>query len=115
MCARGMETSLRKQRQTVTGNLAPSKTKRLKGNAQERFHGEVLENIFERDQLFKKLERSQLYAKKKLCGKARNATKFFYQNSENNLKINQKKILANHRFGEKILTSGLPNNFAYSN
>ena len=45
---------------SVTDKLAPFKTKRVKGNSQEWFDGEVLESIALQDKLFKKFKRSKL-------------------------------------------------------
>ena len=52
--------------------LARFKTKRVKGNSQEWFGGEVLESIALRDKLFKKFKRSKLNVDKEIYNKARN-------------------------------------------
>ena len=57
---------------TATAKLAPFKTKRVKGNSQEWFDGEVLESIALRDKLFKKFKRSKLNVDKEIYNKARN-------------------------------------------
>ena len=57
---------------SVIDKLAPSKTKRIKGNSQEWFDGEVLESIALRDKLFKKFKRSKLNVDKEIYNKARN-------------------------------------------
>ena len=57
---------------SVIDKLAPFKTKRVKGNSQEWFDGEVLESIALRDKLFKKFKRSKLNVDKKIHNKARN-------------------------------------------
>ena len=49
---------------SVIDKLAPFKTKRVKGNSQEWFDGEVLESIALRDKLFKKFKSSKLNAGK---------------------------------------------------
>ena len=56
----------------VIDKLAPFKTKRVKGNSQEWFDGEVLESIALRDKLFKKFKRSKLNVDKETYNKARN-------------------------------------------
>ena len=63
-----MKTSL----MSVIDKLAPFKTKRVKGNSQEWFDGEVLESIALRDKLFKKFKRSKLNVDKEIYNKARN-------------------------------------------
>ena len=57
---------------SVIDKLAPFKTKRVKGNSQEWFDGEVLESIALRDKLFKKFKRSKLNVDKEIYNKARN-------------------------------------------
>ena len=57
---------------SVIDKLAPFKTKRVKGNSQEWFNGEVLESITLRDKLYKKFKRSKLNADKEIYNKARN-------------------------------------------
>ena len=57
---------------SVIDKLAPFKTKRVKGNSQEWFDGEVLETIALRDKLFKKFKRSKLNVDKEIYNKARN-------------------------------------------
>ena len=57
---------------SIIDKLAPSKTKRIKGNSQEWFDGEVLESIALRDKLFKKFKRSKLNVDKEVYNKARN-------------------------------------------
>ena len=57
---------------SVIDKLAPFKTKRVKGNSQEWFNGDVLESITLRDKLYKKFKRSKLNADKEIYNKARN-------------------------------------------
>ena len=57
---------------SVIDKLAPFKTKRVKGNSQEWFDGEVLESIALRDKLFKKFKLSKLNVDKEIYNKARN-------------------------------------------
>ena len=52
--------------------FAPFQTKRVKGNPQVWFDGEVLESIALRDKLFKKFKRSKLNVDKEIFNKARN-------------------------------------------
>ena len=42
---------------SVTDEIAPCKTKRVKGNSKEWFHSVVSEGINNRDQIFKKLKK----------------------------------------------------------
>ena len=56
----------------VIDKLVPFKTKRVKGNSQEQFDGEVLESIALRDKLFKKFKRSKLNVDKEIYNKVRN-------------------------------------------
>ena len=56
----------------VIDKLAPFKTKRVKGNSQEWFNGDVLESITLRDKLYKKFKRSKLNADKEIYNKACN-------------------------------------------
>ena len=57
---------------SVIDKLAPFKTKRVKGNSQKWFDGEVLESIALQDKLFKKFKRSKLNVDKEVYNKARN-------------------------------------------
>ena len=57
---------------SVIDKLVPFKTKRVKGNSQEQFDGEVLESIALRDKLFKKFKRSKLNVNKEIYNKAHN-------------------------------------------
>ena len=45
---------------TGIDNVAPSKTKRVKGNSQNWFDGEVLEKCRSRDKLFKAFKKTRL-------------------------------------------------------
>ena len=56
----------------VIDKFAPFKTKRVKGNSQNWFDGEVLESIALRDKLFKKFNHSKLNVDKEISNKARN-------------------------------------------
>ena len=56
---------------SVTGKLSSFKTKRVKGNSQGWFDGEVLESIVLRNKLFKKFKCSKLNAGKEIYNKAR--------------------------------------------
>ena len=56
----------------VIDKLAPFKTKRVKGNSQEWFDGEVLGSIALRDKLFKKFKRNKLNVDKEIYNKAHN-------------------------------------------
>ena len=60
---------------SVIDKLAPFKTKRVKGNSQEWFDGEVLESIALRDKLFKKFKHSKLNVDKEIYNKARNKSR----------------------------------------
>ena len=57
---------------SVVDKLAPFKTKRVKGNSQKWFDGEVLESIALRDKLFKKFKRNKLNVDKESYNKSRN-------------------------------------------
>ena len=48
---------------SVIDKLVPFKNKRVKGNSQEWFDGEVLESISLQDKLFKKFKRSKFKIK----------------------------------------------------
>ena len=52
--------------------LASLKTKRVKGNSQEWFDGEVLESIALQDKLFKKSKHSKLNVVEEIYNKASN-------------------------------------------
>ena len=74
---------------SVIDKLAPFKTKRVKGNSQEWFDGEVLESIALRDKLFKKFKRSKLNVDKEIYNKARNKShRLILQKKESTLKTN---------------------------
>ena len=51
---------------TVIDKIAPYKSKRVKGNTQKWFDGEVLEKLNLRNKLFKKLKKSRLHIDKQL-------------------------------------------------
>ena len=46
---------------TVIDNIAPCKTKRVRGNTQNWFDGEVLEKLRSRDKLFKAFKKTRLH------------------------------------------------------
>ena len=48
---------------TVIDKIAPFKTKRVKGNIQKWFDGEVLEKLNSRDKFFQKFKKSRLHIK----------------------------------------------------
>ena len=74
---------------SVIDKLAPFKTKRVKGNSQEWFDGEVLESIALRDKLFKKFKRSKLNVDKEIYNKARNKSyRLDLEKKESTLKTN---------------------------
>ena len=54
---------------SVIDKLAPFRTKRVKGNLQEWFHGEVLESIALRDKLFEKFKCRKLNIDKETYNK----------------------------------------------
>ena len=62
---------------SVIDKVAPFKTKRVKGNSQEWFDGEVLESIALRDKLFKKFKRSKLNVDKEIYNNAHNKSHRF--------------------------------------
>ena len=74
---------------SVTGKLSSFKTKRVKGNSQEWFDGEVLESIALRDKLFKKFKRSKLNVDQEIYNKARNTShRLILQKKESTSKTN---------------------------
>ena len=56
---------------TFTDNVAPCNTKRVKGNTQNWFDGEVLEKLRSRDKLFKAFKKTRLHINKQLYKKAK--------------------------------------------
>ena len=56
---------------TVIDNIAPCKTKRLKGNTQNWFDGEVFEKIRSRDKLLNVFKKMRLHINKELYKKAK--------------------------------------------
>ena len=56
---------------TVIDKITPFKTKRMKGNTQKGFDGEVLEKLNSRDKLFQKFKKSRLHIDKELFEKAK--------------------------------------------
>ena len=56
---------------TVIDKIAPYKSKRVKGNTQKWFDGEVLEKLNLRNKLFKKFKKSRLHIVKELCKKSK--------------------------------------------
>ena len=55
----------------VIDKLAPIKDRRLKQGSQEWFHGEIADEIKNRDRLFKKLKKSKLLIDKDIYNAAR--------------------------------------------
>ena len=56
---------------TVIDNIAPCKTKQVKGNTQNWFNGEVLKKFRSRDKFFKAFKKTRLHIDKKLYEKAK--------------------------------------------
>ena len=56
---------------TVIDKIAPFKIKRVKGNTQKWFDGEVLEKLNSRDKPFQKFEKSRLHIDEELFKKAK--------------------------------------------
>ena len=56
---------------TVIDNIAPCKTKQVKGNTQNWFNGEVLKKLNSRDKLFKAFKKMRLHVDKELYKKAK--------------------------------------------
>ena len=56
---------------TVIDKIAPYKSKRVKGNTQKWFDGDVLEKLNFRNKIFKKLKKSRLYIDKELYKKSK--------------------------------------------
>ena len=56
---------------TVIDNVAPCKTKRVKGNTQNWFDGKVLEKLRSRDKLFKAFKKTRPHIDKELYEKAK--------------------------------------------
>ena len=56
----------------VINNLAPYKTIRVKNQSNEWFDGELVEQISNRDKLFKKFKKSKLNIDKLMCKEAKN-------------------------------------------
>ena len=74
---------------SVINKLAPFKNKRVKGNSQEWFDGEILESIALRETLFKKFKRNKLIIEKETYDKARNKLhRLILQKQESTLKTN---------------------------
>ena len=64
-------SDLFKKLMTVTDNVAPCKTTRVKGNTQNWFDGEVLEKLRSRDKLFKAFKKTRLHIDTELYKKAK--------------------------------------------
>ena len=74
---------------SVINKLAPFKNKRVKGNSQEWFDGEILESIALRETLFKKFKRNKLIIEKETYDKARNKLhRLILQKQESTSKTN---------------------------
>ena len=56
---------------TVNDKITSFITKRVKGNTQKWFDGEVLEKLNSKDKLFQKFKKSRLRIDKELCKKAK--------------------------------------------
>ena len=99
---------------SVIDKLAPFKTKRVKGNSQEWFDGEVLESIALRDKLFKKFKRSKLNVDKKIYNKTRNRShRLILQKNKKCFENKLKENIAKPKDLWKTLKSlGLSKNFS---
>ena len=83
---------------TVIDNVAPCKTKRVKGNNQNWFDGEVLEKLRSRDKLFKVFKKTRHHIGKKIYKKAKyDAQKLIAPKSKHSLMKNSQKVLANQK------------------
>ena len=83
---------------TVIDNVAPCKTKRVKGNNQNWFDEEVLEKLRSRDKLFKVFKKTRHHIGKKLYKKTKyNAQKLIAAKSKHSLLKNSQKVLANQK------------------
>ena len=88
---------------SVIDKLAPFKSKRVKGNSQEWFDGEVLKSIALRDKLFNKFNRSKLNVDKEIYSKSRKKSHSLILQKQITLNKNLKKILLNQRiFGKHL-------------
>ena len=81
---------------TVTDNVPPSKTKRVKENTQNGFDGEVLEKLMPSDKLFKAIKKMRLHINKELCKKAKYESSS-RQKSKQYLMKNSQKVLVNQK------------------
>ena len=83
---------------TVIDNVASCKTKRVKGNNQNWFNGEVLEKLRSRDKLFKVFKKTRHHIGKKIYKKAKyDAQKLIAPKSKHSLMKNSQKVLANQK------------------
>ena len=74
---------------SVIDKLTPFKIKRVKGNSQEWFDGEVPESITLQDKLLRKFKSSKLNVDKEICNKARNKShRLILQKKESTSKTN---------------------------
>ena len=91
---------------SVIDKLAPFKTKRVKGNSQEWFDGEVLESIALRDKLFKKFKRSKLNVDTEIYNNARNKShRLILQKKREYFKNKLKEKIAEPKYLWKTLKS----------
>ena len=102
---------------TVIDKIAPYKSKRVKGNTQKWFDGEVLEKLNLRNKLFKKFKKSTLHIDKELYKKSKyNALKLTASKKqaffEEKLSVTIRKP---KELRESLKSLGIPNNRVISN
>ena len=91
--------------------------KRVRGNSQECFDGEVLESIALRDKLFKKFKRSKLNADKKIYNKARKRSHRLILQEKNKKEYFENKLKENitkpEDLWEALKSLGLSKKFSF--
>ena len=96
---------------SVIDEIAPCKTKRVKGNSKDWFDSVVSEGINNRDKLFKKFKKSRLPLDQENCKKARyKVKKLIAEKKRNYLQTKLNKNIGQPRELRKTLKAlGLPN------
>ena len=90
---------------TVTDKIAPYKSKRVKGNTQKRFDGEVLEKLNLRNNVFKKFKKSRLQIDKELYKKSKyDALKLIASKKNKHFlkRSSQKRLLDPKNYGNPL-------------
>ena len=102
---------------TVIDKIAPHESKRVKGNTQKWFDGEVMEKVNLRNKLFKKFKKSRLHVGKELYKKSQyDALKLIASKKQAFFEENLSETIGKLKeLWESLKSLGMPNKTIISN